>query len=119
MVHIDTNKIRITQSAINQSSEYLGDVKGLAVGASGTALVLGGLCCHRMPQRPRRLRLLVVMLTLFPICDRLAAICSFSSSFPAKPLPSCAPSSSFVKVSEEDSRFLIADPISGELVDRK
>src|ERR1035437_4692638 len=114
MVHMDTNRIRITQSAINQSERFLGEVRGL--GATGPSLVRAVLCCHKMFQRPRRFRLLVVMLKLLTICDRLAAICSFSSNFPARPLPSCTPSSSFFTVSEEDSMFLTAAPISGELV---
>src|ERR1035437_3989791 len=114
MVHMDRKRIRITQSAINQSERFLGDVKGL--GVSGTSLVRAALGCHKMRQRPRRFRLLVVMLKLLTICDRLAAISSFSSNFPARPLPSCTPSSCFFTVSEEDSRFLTAAPISGELV---
>ena len=66
-------------------------VRGLKTGPG--VFVLGGLCCRRIPQRPRRFRLLVVMLKFSTTRDTLAAICSFSSNCPAKPLPCCTPSS--------------------------
>src|ERR1035441_2173714 len=106
--------MRMTQSAINQSNGFLGDVSGLD--AVADSFVLGGLCCHKMPQRPRRFRLLVVMLKLSTIRDTLVAICSFSSKFPARPLPCCTPSSSCFNVAVEDSTFFTATLISGELV---
>src|ERR1017187_5504911 len=114
MVHMDTNRMRITQSAINQSVGFLGEDKVL--GGGGAASVLVVLRGHKTRQTPRRFRLLVVMLKLLTICDRLAATSSFSSNFPAKPLPACTPSSSIFTVSVEDSMFLTAASISGELV---
>src|ERR1035438_6526975 len=114
MVHMDTNRMRITQSAINQSVRFLGEDK--ALGGGGVASVLVVLCGHKTRQMPRRFRLLVVMLKLLTICDRLAATSSFSSNFPAKPLPSCTLSSSFFTVSVEDSMLLTAASICGELV---
>src|ERR1039457_3112329 len=114
MVHMDTNRMRITQSAINQSVGFLGDAKDLWGG--GVASVLVALRGHKTRQMPRRFKLLVVMLKLLTICDRLAATSSFSSNFPAKPFPSCTPSSSFLTVSVEASMLLTAASICGELV---
>ena len=48
----------MTQSAIIYSARFFGDDNGRALAG---ALVRDGLCAHRMPQRPTRLRLLVVM----------------------------------------------------------
>src|ERR1017187_9074544 len=114
MVHMDTNRMRITQSAINQSVGFLGEDK--AFGGGGAASVVAGLGGHKTRQMPRRFKLLVVMLKLLTICDRLTATSSFSSNFPANPFPSCTPSISFFTVSVEDSMFLTAVWISGELV---
>src|ERR1035441_7608891 len=104
MVQRDKNSIRITQSAIDHSKGFLGAVIGSYRGAG--AFVRDGLCCHKMPHRPRRFKLLVVVFKLLTICDTLAAISSFSSNFPAKPLPSCTPSSRCFSVALEDSMFL-------------
>src|ERR1035441_833198 len=101
MVHMDTNRMRITQSAINQSVGSLGEDK--ALGGGGAASLLVALRGHKTRQMPRRFRLLFVMLKLLTISDRLAATSSFSSNFPAKPFPSCTPSSSFLTVSVERS----------------
>src|SRR5437660_249786 len=104
--------MRMTQSAINQRDEFLeAEREGAEAPLAG-----GGFFFHRIPQRPRRLRLLVVMLKLLAICDKSDASCSFLSRFPAKPLPACTSLSRFFNTSEEDSMFFTATVISALLV---
>src|SRR6266446_1500472 len=99
--------MRITQSAIYQSM-FLGAGNARPGASGGGALVLGGLCCHRIPHRPRRFKLLLVILKLLAICDTVAASCSFLSRFPAKPLPACNSSITVFNTTVEDSMFFTA-----------
>src|SRR6185436_2731942 len=81
-------------------------------------LFLGGLCCHRIPQRPRRFRLLLVMLKLLTINDTLVASSGFCSTFPAKPLPAWTSASKSLSMTVEDSMFFTAALRVGLLVAR-
>src|SRR5258708_3310278 len=75
-----------------------------------------GLCCHMIPQRPRRLRLLLVMLKLLTINDTLVASSGFCSRFPAKPLPAWTSASKSLRMTVEDSMFFTAALRVGVLV---
>src|SRR5215469_6593702 len=97
--------MRMTHNAINQLDGVFGDVNGCEAEA---ALVLGGLCCHKTPQRPRRFRLLLVILKLSAVRFRLPASSSFRSRSPINPFPACTSSSRFLSTTVEDSMFFAA-----------
>src|SRR5690242_18067690 len=103
----------MTQSAINYSRGSLGARKG---SRGGGGLDSGGLCCHNIRDRQRRLSLLVVTLKLLTICATLVAISSFRIRLPASPLPACTSLSRFLRTTVEDSMFFTARPMSAVFV---
>ena len=75
-----------------------------------------GLCCHMIPHKPSRFRLLLVMLKLLTINDTLVASTGFCSRFPAKPLPAWTSASKSLSMMVEDSMFFTAALRVGVLV---
>src|SRR5437667_11367791 len=104
-----------TKGTITHSEASFGDDRGRAAGG---ALARAGLWAHKMPQRPRRLRLLVVMVRLLAICETLAARSSFLINRPASPLSVSKSCSRLVSITVEVSMFFTASLISAVFVVR-
>src|SRR6266566_9466958 len=107
--------MRIIQSAITHRNGSWGARRTAGAGS----FVRGSFRFHKMPHRPRRFKLLLVIARLRATAEIFSAISSSCKTRPAAPRPVCNSCRRLVNWPEAVSRFRIATVIAAALLESR